>query len=188
MKPEHIDKLKLIHLPGLSRIIGDQSFLTYVSIIFVIMTIYLFKKTHLGLAIHSVGESPEISITAGIKNNRIKMGAIIASGILCSLGGAYLSTVVISEFTENMVAGQGFTAFTAVAFGNGNPLVTLLASILLGMADAVGIRLELMGLGISPSLVQMSPYVLALVIYTLSTGIRKLRLKRAIGKSEEKAE
>jgi simple sugar transport system permease protein len=177
MRVDDIEKLNLIHVPGVSNVIGDQSAITYASIALCLFTIWFFKKTHLGIAVHSVGESPEIALTAGINNDRIKMGSILVSGALCGLAGAFLSTVVMSAFTENMVAGRGFTAFTATAFGNGNPLVTLCASLLLGFADAFGIRLEIMGTGISPQIVAMTPYLLALFIYTLSMALRKARSK-----------
>ena len=43
------------------------------------------------------------------------------------------------------------------------------------MADAIGIRVELLGTGIPSSIISMLPYVLALVVLTISSVSTKLR-------------
>lgn len=60
-----------------------------------------------------------------------------------------------------MVAGRGFTAYTAVVFGGSNPIGVALVTLLFGFADAIGIRVELLGTGIPSSIISMLPYVLA---------------------------
>lgn len=47
--------------------------------------------------------------------------SILFSGFMCGVAGAYVSTALLSYFTENMVAGRGFIALAAVVFENGNP-------------------------------------------------------------------
>lgn len=179
LRPEIIRKLPEINIPGLSNLIGNHSILTYFAILAVIIVHILLNKTHFGIKIHSVGESPETALTSGISPNRIKLIMIVLSGALCGLAGSYLSLVVISEFTENMVAGRGFTAFTAVAFGNTNPIVTGLVSLLLGFADALAIRLEIMNIGIAPSIIKMLPYLLSLFVYTIGVAVRDARIRKS---------
>lgn len=181
LRPETIHKLAVIELPLIGKLIGKQSIVTYFAIVAVFIVRFILRRTHLGIEIQSVGESPETALTCGIKANRIKIAMILLSGAFCGLAGAYLSTVVVSEFTENMVAGRGFTAFTAVAFGNSNPIITFLVSLLLGFADAAGIRLEISNTGISPSIVKMFPYLLALFVYTLGTSVRNAHIRRKSG-------
>ena len=181
LRPETINKLTEIELPLIGKLIGKQSIVTYFAIVAVFVVRFILRRTHLGIEIQSVGESPETALTCGIKVNRIKVAMLLVSGALCGLAGAYLSTVVVSEFTENMVAGRGFTAFTAVAFGNSNPIITFLVSLLLGFADAAGIRLEISNTGISPSIVKMFPYLLALLVYTLGTSVRNAHIRRKSG-------
>ena len=88
---------------------------------------------------------------------------------------SYLSTTILSEFSEGMVAGRGFTAYTAVVFGGSNPIWVGLVTLLFGFADAIGIQVELMGTGIPTSVVSMLPYVLALVVLTVSSLSAKAR-------------
>ena len=181
LRPDTIHKLTEFELPLLGKLIGKQSIVTYFAIIAIFIVHVIMRHTHLGIEIQSVGESPETALTCGIRTKRIKVAMLLLSGAFCGLAGAYLSTVVVSEFTENMVSGRGFTAFTAVAFANSNPVLTFLVSLLLGFADAAGIRLEIQSTGVSPSIVKMFPYLLALLVYTLGTAIRNINIRRKSG-------
>ena len=99
--------------------------------------------------------------------------AILWSGLLCSVAGTYLSTVSVTGFTEDMVQGRGFTAFSALIFGNGNPFVTWAVSILFGFADALGIRVELNSAGMSSSIIKMFPYLLSVAALAVSCYARE---------------
>lgn len=181
LRPEVINKIPDIEIPLVSLLIGKQSIVTYFAITAVFIVHFIMRRTHLGIEIQSVGEAPETAVTCGIKTKRIKIAMVLICGAFCGLAGAYLSTVTVSEFTENMVSGRGFTAFTAVAFGGSSPIVTFLVSLLLGFAEAAGIRLEIMNIGVSPSIVKMFPYLLALFVYTLGTAIRNAHIRSKSG-------
>lgn len=177
----NIEKLTPVNIPFLDNIpvVGDalngQSILTYVAIVLVIfINVFLFKSKW-GLNIRAVGESEEASKTAGINTTRVKWGVILFSGLLCGLAGAYLSTTIVSEFSENMIQGRGFNAFTAVVFGNAHPIAVALVTLLFGFADAVGIQIELLGTGIPPSVVKMFPFVLAIVALAVSSATTKYK-------------
>lgn len=180
-------KIPLISdIPGVGEAIGSQSIVTFVSIILVIVIMIVMNKTSYGLNVRSLGESESAALTAGVKPSRVKWSVILISGVLCGLAGAYLSTSVVSEFSENMIQGRGFNAFTAVVFGNANPIATWLVTLLFGFADAIGIRIELAGTGIAPSLVKMFPYLLAIVALTVSAALNNSKHKLA-GKFKKKA-
>lgn len=176
----------LSDIPGIGEAIGSQSIVTFVSIILVIVIMIVMNKTSYGLNVRSLGESESAALTAGVKPSRVKWSVILISGVLCGLAGAYLSTSVVSEFSENMVQGRGFNAFTAVVFGNANPIATWLVTLLFGFADAIGIRIELAGTGIAPSLVKMFPYLLAIIALTVSAAFNNSKHKLT-GKFKKKA-
>lgn len=183
VRPSSIDKLAPIDIPLIKDIpyfgdiISGHSIVTYIAIIVVVIIMIMINKTVFGLKVCSVGESMDAARTAGVNPKRVQWQVILIAGALCGLGGAYLSTEIVSQFSEAMVQGRGFNAFTAFIFGNANPLATWLATLLFGFADAAGIRLELLGLGLSPSIIKMFPFILALLALMASSYTTKLKLE-----------
>lgn len=180
VRPQAINKLSSINIPFLEKIpvlgsISGQSIFTYLAVLTVGIVYIILFKTKVGLKIQAVGESEDASLSAGIKTDRVRTGVILASGALSAIAGAFLSTVVVSQFSEHMVQGRGFTAFTTVVFGLAHPVYVALSTLLFGFADSIGIRLELMATSISPSLVKMFPHILALVVLTISSYSLKLK-------------
>lgn len=165
-------------IPIIGGIFGEQNLLTYIGFVLVIVTALLLYKTPFGVAACAIGELPECAATGGVKPKKIGLFAILWSGLLCGVAGTYLSTVSVSGFTEDMVQGRGFTAFSALIFGNGNPFVTWAVSILFGFADALGIRVELNSAGFPSSIIKMFPYVLSVVALAASCYVREVSRKR----------
>jgi simple sugar transport system permease protein len=91
--------------------------------------------------------------------------------MLAGLAGAYLSTVDLNVFLEQMTGGAGWIAVAIVIFGNWNPLGILLASLVFGGAQALQLRLQVAGIGIPREFIVMLPYVLTLV--ALAGVVRK---------------
>lgn len=179
--PPVINKLANITIPGIQEIpllgaISGHSIVTYVAILIVVILYVYLYKTSSGLRLWSVGESEDAARTAGVNVVATKWKAILFSGALCGLGGAYLSIISVSNFTKGMVAGRGFTAFTAYTFGGATPVGSALASFLFGFAEALGIRIELLGLNIPASIVDMFPYGLALIALAYSSWARSRRV------------
>lgn len=198
IRPKIIDKMPSWNLPFLEKIpvvgkaLSSQSPITWLAFALVIACFILLYKTEFGLNICAVGESEDAARTAGISPERIRWQVIIIAGLLCGLAGGYISTITVSEFTENMISGRGFTAFTAVVFGGAHPVFVWLVTLLLGYADAVGIQIELIGTGIPSSIVKMFPFILALVSLVIASGTQKLKSKgglsrRALRKQAEAA-
>jgi simple sugar transport system permease protein len=180
--PDVINKLAMIKLPVLGDIpilgaLSGQSVVTYFALVIAVCCgVYLFR-TKPGLEVWSVGESEEAARTAGINPVLIKWKVILFSGAMCGLAGAYLSIISVSQFTENMVQGRGFTAFAAFTFGNAFPAGTALVSLFFGLTEAIGIRIQLLGLKVSPSVVNMFPYIMAIAALAISSYTAKMKVK-----------
>jgi simple sugar transport system permease protein len=182
IQANNIVKLPMINIPILKDIpilgcLSGQSIITYFTIVLVIAIYLVLFKTRGGLNICSVGESELAAVTGGISPSAVRMKVIFTSGALSGLAGAYLSIVIVSQFSENMVQGRGYNAFTAMVFGGAHPVASTMVCILFGFADAVGIHIELAGLNIPSAIIHMFPFLLALVALAISSYTTKMRLR-----------
>lgn len=173
LPPISLDFLK--NIPVLNVFLHNQSIIVFLTIIMVAVMSFVLRRTTYGLNVTAQGQSEGAARSAGIKPAQVCWSVVLLSGAFCGLAGAYLSTTILSEFSEGMVAGRGFTAYTAVVFGGSNPIWVGLVTLLFGFADAVGIQVELMGTGIPTSIVSMFPYVLALLVLIISSMSSKVR-------------
>lgn len=161
-------RLPLIEdIPFIGDVFGNLNLMIWVMFAVVILAFIVLFKTPLGLRIRSVGEHPKAADTVGISVYKVRYAAVILSGVLAGLGGAYLSFGTGNAFNENMTAGRGFIALAAVIFGNWRPFGAFGACLLFGFSSALALRLQ--GSSLLPSdlasanLLQTLPYVLTLV-------------------------
>src|SRR3712207_6654991 len=66
----------------------------------VLVTYYVLYYTPFGLRLRAVGENPEAADAAGVSVNRMRYTAVLLSGALAGIGGAYLSIGQSSLFTR----------------------------------------------------------------------------------------
>ncbi len=174
-------------IPVLGEMLSNHNILTYFAIILVFVVWIMLYKTPLGLRIRIVGENPNAAESVGINVIRIKYYALLMSGFLASIGGAYMSMGYMDKFARDMTAGRGFIALAAEALGRGTPFGTLLSSIVFGTADALASNLQI--LNIPAQFIQMIPYIftiVGLVMYSITKekSLKKLKIKN-INKFEE---
>ena len=163
---------------------GQVSALSLLALGVVMATSYVLFRTPFGLRLRAVGENPEAADAAGVRVARLRYSAVILSGVLAGVGGAYLSIGQASLFTRNMTAGRGFIALAALIFGKWRPVQTMLACLLFGFAEALTIQMQ--GVAKLPSgeeipvqVVQMIPYVVTIVV--LAGFIGHSRAPAALG-------
>ncbi len=92
---------------------------------------------------------------------------------LAGLGGAYLSLAYAQGWSENITAGRGWVALGLVLFASWNPFRALLGAYIFGGAISLQLRLQAAGLDVSPYLLGMLPYVLVILVLSISTARRK---------------
>ena len=142
---------------------------------------WLLYRTRFGLRVRASGEHPEAATSVGIGVAGVRYTAVILSGAIASLGGAYLAFDQ-HNFTDGMTAGRGFIALAAVIFGRWEPVRALFACLLFAVAETVQIRLQ--GSTALPSqFVEMIPY--ALTIVALAGFVGKSAAPAALGRSTE---
>ena len=166
--PDNISRVPDVSLPGIKDIgfvgdaVGKASLLTWIALIGVVaLSVFLFRTAQ-GLRLRSVGEHPRAAETVGISVMRTRYLAVVTSGVLAALGGAYLSIGFVGSFNQNMTAGRGFIALAAVIFGNWRPGGALAAALLFGFSSALAQRLPAFSSS-GAVLFQALPYVLTLI-------------------------
>ncbi|HXV57436.1 MAG TPA: ABC transporter permease [Gaiellaceae bacterium] len=154
-------------VPFIGDLFGNLNLMIWVMLGVVIASFIVLFKTPIGLRIRSVGEHPKAADTVGISVYKVRYAAVVLSGVLAALGGAYLSFGTGNAFNENMTAGRGFIALAAVIFGNWRPFGAFGACLLFGFSSALALRLQ--GSPLLPedlasaNLLSTLPYVLTLI-------------------------
>ncbi len=158
----NIDVPVLEQIPFLGRVLFQQNLVVYIALgLLVLMHIVLFR-TRLGLRIRAAGELPQAADTAGINVYAIRYGAVITSGLLSGLSGAFLAIGVANTFIPNMTDGRGYIALAAMIFGNWTPFGAFVACVIFGLGQAIYDNNSI--IHISPYLLSMLPYLLTLVV------------------------
>lgn len=166
-----------------AELISGHNILVYFAFVAVPVTAYILMKTRFGLRLRAVGENPTAVDTAGMSVSRQRYQALLVTGILCGIAGAYLSTGQGATFTHNMTAGRGFIALAALIFAKWMPWPALFTCLLFGFLSALQIRLqgiELPVIGEVPvQAIQALPYILTVVL--LAGFIGKAVAPKAVG-------
>jgi simple sugar transport system permease protein len=142
--------------------------LVWLALLAVPVTAFVLDRTRFGLRLRAVGENPAAVDTAGVSVAGLRYAAVAIAGVLCGLGGAYLSIAQSAGFIPNMTAGKGFIALAALIFARWRPWAALFTCLLFGLLDAAAIRLQgavVPGLGEVPvQAVQALPYVMTVIL------------------------
>lgn len=168
-------------IPVLGPILSGHNILTYLAFILVGIVSVFLNKTALGLRMRSVGENPNAAESVGINVRKIKVIALLMSGVIASLGGAYMSMGYLSNFTRNMISGRGYIAMAAEAMGQSTPLGTLIASLIFGTAEAISYLMQ--SLAIPAEIVRLVPYlatIVGLIIYAQANKQKENRKKKKV--------
>jgi general nucleoside transport system permease protein len=152
----------LSQIPFIGKALFQQNIIAYVALaLLVIINIVLFR-TRLGLRLRAVGEHPQAADTAGINVYTIRYGAVITSGLLSGLAGAFLSIGVSNTFNPGMTDGRGYIALAAMIFGKWSPYGAFVACLIFGLGEAIYANNST--IHISQYFLSMLPYILTLVV------------------------
>jgi ABC-type uncharacterized transport system permease subunit len=150
------------------ELINGTNILIWVALLLVIVTHWVLYRSRFGLRLRAVGENPAAVEVAGLSVARLRYQALLVTGALTGLAGAYLSIGHGAGFVRDMTAGKGYLALAALIFGKWRPVPTLLACLLFAFTDAVQVRLQgvpLPGIGVIPvQFIQMLPYLLTVLL------------------------
>ncbi|MFJ8589094.1 ABC transporter permease [Streptomyces sp. NPDC093595] len=124
----------------LGGLVTNLSLLTVVALLLVPATWWILWRTGFGLRLRSCGENPVAAESLGVNVYKYKYIAVIVSGGLAGLGGAFLAIVSTGIYQEGQTGGRGYIGLAAMIFGNWMPGGMALGAGLFGFTDSLKLR------------------------------------------------
>lgn len=165
-------------IPVIGNMLFNQSIYVYLSIVIAIVLFIYMKYTKPGLCMRMIGENPGAADASGINISLYKYIHICFGGLLCGLGGAYLSLVFVPRWQEEITAGNGWIAVALVIFATWDPRKAIFGAYLFGAMRALGLKLQnftILGHGvkIASQFLDMIPYLMTIVVLIFITLRKK---------------
>lgn len=154
--------------PLYTEVISGHTALVYIAPLLVPLTWWILYRTRFGLRLRAVGENPASVDTAGVSVVRLRYSAVLITGLLCGLAGAYMSTGLQAGFGREMTAGRGYIALAALIFAKWRPWHALSATLLFGFLQALALRPDvieaLVRVKVPVPALDALPYVLTVLV------------------------
>lgn len=164
-------------------IIGPAFFkhhlIVYLAVALVLGMGYLYRRTQLGLNLQAAGDKPAALDVAGIDVIRTRTIAVLTTGALAGLGGAYLANVGAGLFIPFITNGAGFLGIVLAMLARGRPIWVLFGALLFGVCLSLTTAMQVAGINIPTDVIQMLPF-LAVMIMLVLFG-RRASLPAALG-------
>ena len=169
----------LSELPYVGKAFFDRTWLAYLAVILVFVLVWLFRRTHMGLNLQAAGDRPAALDAAGVSVKTTRALAVLSTGFLAGMGGAYISTIGGGLFLPFMTGGAGFIAIVLAMLARGKPTWVLLGAFLFGISLSLTTAMQVAGVNVPTDVIQMLPF--AMVILVLVVFGRNSRLPPALG-------
>ena len=170
-----IEKVPVLgDIPVLGKILFQNAYITtYVGLVIIAITIFIFAKTRFGMRLSACGENPQAADSLGINVYKVRYTALAISGALGGLGGLIYIVPTVTSFGGD-VYGYGFLAMSVLMLGQWKPVRLLFAALLFSLIKTVASGYMsipmLSGLGLSDNFYKSLPYIITLVILALSSN------------------
>lgn len=166
-------------IPVVGQILSGHCILTYLTIVVTFLVYFIIFKTSFGLRMRAAGENPESAVSVGIDVYGIKLKSFILTGIVCSLGGCFMSMYYLSWFTAGMIAGRGFIGVSISNLTGGRPFMAVWIALLFGAIDALALTFQ-SALNFPAEILQMLPYIATIIGVTLVSSLEVKRKQKML--------
>jgi len=122
---------------ALRGFVDSVAWSTVIALLLVPVSIYVLWRTPFGLRLRAIGEKPDAAESVGVGVYKLKYIALMISGSLAGLGGAWL-VIDIRQYGEGQTAGRGFIGLAALIFGNWRPIGVAFGAILFTYGGSLG--------------------------------------------------
>jgi simple sugar transport system permease protein len=169
----------LSDIPVIGPAFFKHHLIVYLAVALVFAMSYLYRRTQLGLNLQAAGDKPAALDVAGIDVIRTRTIAVLTTGALAGLSGAYLANVGAGLFIPFITNGAGFLGIVLAMLARGRPIWVLFGALLFGACLSLTTAMQVAGINIPTDVIQMLPF-LAVMIMLVLFG-RRASLPAALG-------
>jgi simple sugar transport system permease protein len=168
-----LDQAPVLEIPGLAGIpvVGHGLFshhvLVYLAVLLTVALGWVFRRTYVGLNLEAAGNKPAALDAAGVSVVATRSTAVLATGFLAGVGGAYMANVGAGLFVPFMTGGAGFIGIVLAMLARGRPVWVLLGALLFGISLALTTALQVAGVNVPTDVVQMLPFAMVMLVLVI---------------------
>ena len=160
------------HIPGLSElpvigpVLARHTPVVYLGLILIALSWWWLYRTHSGIKLRAVGESPGAAFGRGLSVMRYRVGYTLLGGSLVGMAGAAFSLAIKPGWGYPQGAeGSGWIALAIVIFGGWNPLRVAFGAYFFSTLQVLGIHLQDSLPSVPAQVFQTAPF--PVMIFTL---------------------
>ncbi|GGD19666.1 putative B6 ABC transporter permease subunit 1 [Aureimonas glaciei] len=174
----------LSDIPVLGPALFRHHLIVYLAVAMVAVIIWVYRRTQLGLNLQAAGDKPAALDVAGIDVIRTRTMAVLFTGGMAGLGGAYLANVGAGLFIPFITGGAGFLGIVLAMLARGRPGWVLIGALIFGACLSMTTAAQVAGVNIPTDLIQMLPFLAVMVMLVLFG--RRASLPAALGIAYER--
>ena len=169
----------LSDIPVFGPALFKHHLLVYFAVIMVFVMSYIYRRTQLGLSLQAAGDKPAALDVAGVDVVRTRTIAVLTTGALAGIGGAYLANIGAGIFVPFITNGAGFLGIVLAMLARGRPLWVLTGAVLFGLCLSLTTAMQVAGINMPTDVIQMLPFIAVMTMLILFG--RRASLPAALG-------
>ena len=169
----------LVDIPIIGPALFQQHLIVYLAVAMTFATIWIYRRTQLGLNLQAAGDKPAALDVAGIDVARTRTVAVLFTGVMSGLGGAYLANIGAGLFIPFITNGAGFLGIVLAMLARGRPVWVLIGALIFGGCLSLTTAAQVAGVNIPTDVIQMLPFLAVMLMLVLFA--RRAGLPAALG-------
>jgi len=157
----------LAELPIVGQSLFNQQPLVYVAFILVPCFAWLYAKTNIGINLQAAGDRPAALDASGVSVHLTRTYALLTTGALAGLGGAFMAEISAGTFVPFMTKGLGFIAIVLAMLARGRPVWILIGALFFGFALSLSTAFQVAGIPVPTDAAEMLPFIVVLMVLVL---------------------
>lgn len=177
--PVRLDIPLLSDIPVIGPSLFGRHLFVYLVFLAVIVLAVLYRKTALGLTLRAAGEKPAALDVAGGHVTLLRSAAVLFTGAMAGLGGAYMANIAAGIFIPFMTGGAGFIGIVLAMLARDRPVWVLIGAMIFGSTLSMTTALQVAGSNIPTDIIQTLPFAVVMIVLVIFG--RRAHLPAALG-------